>query len=231
MLAWMAIMVITSWLQATTPSSVLSWNFWTPSVALHEKFGQIDKNHGYPILADNGAKFCVKENPEGLDVIVNRSKTDGGYTIVHDTAEGFKRYSNNASVVDTIGAQFDADGTYCQGNSVGGISLAASATQPPAFVPAPQHLHSANRRKSMSPETQDGQHVAKAGKYVYFFGDGKADGNGKMKDVQEQPFAVCGMDGRITSVPGADFCFGIGANLEDAERSLKYQKELRRVQR
>jgi curved DNA-binding protein CbpA len=115
---------------STTPSSVPSWiRSWTPSVALHEEFGQIDKNHGYPILADNGAKFCVKENPEGLDVIVNRSKTDGGYTIVHDTAEGFKSYSTNASVVDIIGAQFDVDGTYCQGNSVGGISLAASATQ------------------------------------------------------------------------------------------------------
>jgi pyruvate, orthophosphate dikinase len=34
----------------------------------------------------------------------------------------------------------------------------------------------------MSTETLDGQHAAKAGKYVYFFGDGKADGNGKMKD-------------------------------------------------
>ena len=49
--------------------------------------------------------------------------------------------------------------------------------------------------------------------------------------LQEQPFAVCGMDGRITSVPGADFCFGIGTNLEEAERSLKHQKELRKVQR
>lgn len=48
--------------------------------------------------------------------------------------------------------------------------------------------------------------------------------------LQEQPFAVCGMDGRITSVPGADFCFGIGTNLEEAERSLKHQKELRRIQ-
>jgi GGDEF domain-containing protein len=44
----------------------------------------------------------------------------------------------------------------------------------------------------------------------------------------EEPFAVCGMDGRITSVPGADFCFGIGTNLEEAELSLKHQKELRK---
>ena len=47
--------------------------------------------------------------------------------------------------------------------------------------------------------------------------------------LQQEPFAVCGMDGRITSVPGADFCFGIGTNLEEAERSLKHQKELRKV--
>lgn len=51
------------------------------------------------------------------------------------------------------------------------------------------------------------------------------------KLLQEEPFAVCGMDGRITSVPEADFCFGIGTNLEEAERSLKHQKELRKVQR
>jgi len=46
--------------------------------------------------------------------------------------------------------------------------------------------------------------------------------------LQEKPFAVRGMDGRTTSVPGADFCFGIGTNLEEAERSLKHQKELRK---
>ena len=50
------------------------------------------------------------------------------------------------------------------------------------------------------------------------------------RSLQKEPFAVCGMDGRITSVPGADFCFGIGTNLEEAERSLKHQKELRKVQ-
>ncbi len=48
--------------------------------------------------------------------------------------------------------------------------------------------------------------------------------------LQGQPFAVCGMDGRITRVPGADFCFGIGTNLREAEQSLKHQKELRRVE-
>jgi GGDEF domain-containing protein len=51
------------------------------------------------------------------------------------------------------------------------------------------------------------------------------------KLLQEQPFAVCGMDGRITSVSGADFCFGIGTNLDEAERSLKHQKELKKAQR
>lgn len=45
--------------------------------------------------------------------------------------------------------------------------------------------------------------------------------------LSEQPFAVCGLDGRITTVAGADFCFGVGTNLEEAERSLKGQKELR----
>ena len=44
--------------------------------------------------------------------------------------------------------------------------------------------------------------------------------------LRNQPFAVWGMDGRIASVPGADFCFGIGTNLEEAERSLKHQKRL-----
>jgi len=35
--------------------------------------------------------------------------------------------------------------------------------------------------------------------------------------LREQPFVVCGLDGRIASIPGADFCFGIGTNLEEAE--------------
>jgi len=45
--------------------------------------------------------------------------------------------------------------------------------------------------------------------------------------LREQPFAVCGLDGRVTTISGADFCFGVGTNLEEAERSLKGQKELR----
>ena len=47
--------------------------------------------------------------------------------------------------------------------------------------------------------------------------------------LRNQPFAVCGLDGRITTLSGADFCFGIGTNLEEAEMSLKHQKELRKV--
>lgn len=45
--------------------------------------------------------------------------------------------------------------------------------------------------------------------------------------LRGQPFAVCGLDGRVTSIPGADYCFGIGTNLTEAERTLKGQKELR----
>jgi GGDEF domain-containing protein len=48
--------------------------------------------------------------------------------------------------------------------------------------------------------------------------------------LQEEPFVVCGLDGRIASVPGADFCFGIGTNTEEAECSLKHQKELQKWQ-
>jgi GGDEF domain-containing protein len=59
--------------------------------------------------------------------------------------------------------------------------------------------------------------------------------NEKLAEVQSllktQPFAVQGLDGRITTIPGADFCFGIGTSLEEAERSLKHQKELQRLQR
>jgi GGDEF domain-containing protein len=49
--------------------------------------------------------------------------------------------------------------------------------------------------------------------------------------LSQQPFAVAALDGRITTIPGADFCFGIGTNLEEAERSLKNQKELRKRSR
>jgi GGDEF domain-containing protein len=49
--------------------------------------------------------------------------------------------------------------------------------------------------------------------------------------LSQQPFAVVALDGRITTIAGADFCFGIGTNLLEAERSLKNQKELRKVPR
>jgi GGDEF domain-containing protein len=45
--------------------------------------------------------------------------------------------------------------------------------------------------------------------------------------MRQQPFVVCGLDGRIVTINGADFCFGIGTTLEEAEASLKHQKELR----
>jgi len=50
------------------------------------------------------------------------------------------------------------------------------------------------------------------------------------RHLREEPFAVCGLDARITTIPGADFCFGIGTNLDEAEASLKRQKELQKVE-
>jgi GGDEF domain-containing protein len=47
--------------------------------------------------------------------------------------------------------------------------------------------------------------------------------------LREQPFVVCGLDDRITKIEGADFCFGIGTNLDEAESSLRHQKELQRL--
>jgi GGDEF domain-containing protein len=47
--------------------------------------------------------------------------------------------------------------------------------------------------------------------------------------LSQEPFAVVGMDGRITTIEGSDFCFGIGTSIKEAERSLKHQKELRKV--
>jgi len=49
--------------------------------------------------------------------------------------------------------------------------------------------------------------------------------------LNHQPFPVVALDGRITTIPGADFCFGIGTSLAEAERSLKHQKELRKVEK
>lgn len=43
--------------------------------------------------------------------------------------------------------------------------------------------------------------------------------------LKEQPFAVMCLNERLTTVTGADFCYGIGTNLQEAERSLKNQKE------
>jgi GGDEF domain-containing protein len=48
---------------------------------------------------------------------------------------------------------------------------------------------------------------------------------------KEQPLAVSGLDGRITTIEGADFSYGIGTNLEEAEISMKRQKELRHAMR
>lgn len=45
--------------------------------------------------------------------------------------------------------------------------------------------------------------------------------------LRQQTFPVSGLDGRITTIEGADFCFGIGTTLKEAEISLKHQKELR----
>jgi len=47
--------------------------------------------------------------------------------------------------------------------------------------------------------------------------------------LKAQPFVVAALDGRITTIPGAHFCFGIGTTLDEAEGSLKHQKELRKV--
>jgi len=60
--------------------------------------------------------------------------------------------------------------------------------------------------------------------------------NNKLSQAQrilmQEPFPVLAVDGgRITTIPGADFCFGIGTDLKEAEVSLKHQKELRKASR
>jgi GGDEF domain-containing protein len=45
--------------------------------------------------------------------------------------------------------------------------------------------------------------------------------------MHTKTFVAEAMDGRIAQIEGAEFCFGIGTNLAEAERSLKRQKELR----
>ena len=62
------------------------------------------------------------------------------------------------------------------------------------------------------------------------------DLNDKLSQAQrilrQEPFPVLAVDGgRITTVPGADFCFGIGTDLKETEVSLKRQKELRKASR
>jgi GGDEF domain-containing protein len=68
-----------------------------------------------------------------------------------------------------------------------------------------------------------------------FKGESYRELNEKLSEAKRllraEPFAVQGLDGRITTIPRADFCFGIGTTLLETERSLKHQKELPRVQR
>jgi GGDEF domain-containing protein len=49
--------------------------------------------------------------------------------------------------------------------------------------------------------------------------------------LRQQPFPAVAVDGRITTIAGADFCFGIGIDLREAEVSLKHQKELWKASR
>jgi hypothetical protein len=78
--------------------------------------------------------------------------------------------------------------------------------------------------------------------YTFFPGDeflckGKSyqDLNNKLSKAQcilrQQPFPVLAVDGRITMIRGADFCFGTGTDLREAEISLKHEKELRKDSR
>jgi GGDEF domain-containing protein len=69
-----------------------------------------------------------------------------------------------------------------------------------------------------------------------FKGQTYQDLNDKLSQAQrilrQEPFPVLAVDGgRITTIPGADFCFGIGTDLKEAEVSLKRQKELRKASR
>jgi GGDEF domain-containing protein len=45
--------------------------------------------------------------------------------------------------------------------------------------------------------------------------------------LREQKFVAESVNGLVAKIDGAEFCFGIGTNLAEAERSLKLQKELR----
>jgi len=46
--------------------------------------------------------------------------------------------------------------------------------------------------------------------------------------MKRQKFVAESLSGRVAKFEGAEFCFGIGTNLAEAERSLKHQKEFRR---
>jgi GGDEF domain-containing protein len=50
--------------------------------------------------------------------------------------------------------------------------------------------------------------------------------------LRQEAFPVLSVDGgRVTMIPGADFCFGIGPDEREAEVRLKHQKELRKASR
>ena len=51
------------------------------------------------------------------------------------------------------------------------------------------------------------------------------------KIMKTSPFVVRSMSDKITPIDGAQFSFGIGTNLKEAEKSLKHQKELRKLER
>ena len=49
--------------------------------------------------------------------------------------------------------------------------------------------------------------------------------------LKEQPFVVSTMNDTVKPIDGAWFSYGIGTNLKEAEKSLKHQKEIRKVER
>ena len=49
--------------------------------------------------------------------------------------------------------------------------------------------------------------------------------------MKQQTFVAESVNGLVATIVGAEFCFGIGPNLKEAERSLKLQKELCRHNR
>ena len=59
--------------------------------------------------------------------------------------------------------------------------------------------------------------------------------NTKLSQAQQliyrQKLVAASMSGRVAKIEGIEFCFGIGTNPAEAERSLKNQKEIRRLTR